>query len=64
MISLFSTASRPALGLTHSPIQRVGLALSQRVKRPEREADFAPPSSVEVKHGGTILQLPYDLVLN
>jgi hypothetical protein len=40
------------------------ILLSQLVKLPEREADFAPLSSVEMKNGGPILQLPYDLVLN
>jgi hypothetical protein len=41
---LFSTASRPALGLTQPPTQWV-----PGVKRPEREADRSPPFSAEVK---------------
>jgi hypothetical protein len=41
--------SRQALGPTQSPIQWVPGALSLEVKRPGREADHSPPSSVEVK---------------
>jgi hypothetical protein len=48
-IFLFTTASRTALGPTQPPIQRVPGALSLGVKRPGREADNSPPSSVEVK---------------
>jgi hypothetical protein len=48
-ISLFTTASRTALGPTQPPIQRVPGALSLRVKRPGREADHSPPSNAEVK---------------
>jgi hypothetical protein len=48
-IFLFTTASRPALGPTQPPIQRVPGALSLGVKRPGREADHSPPSSSEVK---------------
>jgi len=44
-ISLFATASRPALGLTQPPIQSV-----QEVKRPGREADHSSPCSAEVKN--------------
>jgi hypothetical protein len=36
---LFSTASRPALGLIHPPIHEVPRALSPGVKQPERETD-------------------------
>jgi hypothetical protein len=43
------TASRTALGPTQPPIQWVLRALSLGVKRPGREADHSPPSSVEVK---------------
>jgi hypothetical protein len=49
-ISLFTTASRPALGPTQPPIQCVPGALSLGIKRPGREADHSPPSSVEVKN--------------
>jgi hypothetical protein len=45
----FTTASRTALGPTHSPIQWVPGALSLWVKQPGREADHLPPSSAEVK---------------
>jgi hypothetical protein len=41
----FSTASIPALDLTHPPIQWVQGALSPGVKRPGRESDPSPPSS-------------------
>jgi hypothetical protein len=43
------TASRPALGPTHPPIQWVLGALSPGVKRPGRESDHSPPTSAEVK---------------
>jgi hypothetical protein len=45
---LFSTSSRPALGPTHPPIQRVHGALSPGVKRLVREA-YHTPTSTEVK---------------
>jgi hypothetical protein len=48
-IFLFTTASRMALGPTQPPIQWVPDALSLGVKRPGREVDHLPPSSVEVK---------------
>jgi hypothetical protein len=41
---IFSTSSRPALGLTHPPIEWVPGALS-----PGREADHSPPTSAEGK---------------
>jgi hypothetical protein len=47
---LFATASRPALGPTQPPIQWVPGAFTLRVKRPGREADHSPPSSVEIKN--------------
>jgi hypothetical protein len=46
---IFSISSRPALGSTQPPIQRVLGALSLRVKRQGREADHSPPTSAEVK---------------
>jgi hypothetical protein len=48
-ISLFTTASRTALGPTQPPIQWVPGALSLGVKRMGREADHLPPSSAEAK---------------
>jgi hypothetical protein len=48
-ISLFTTASKTALGPTQPPIQWVPGALSLGVKRPGREVDHSPPSSAEVK---------------
>jgi hypothetical protein len=50
-IFLFTTVSRTVLGPTQPPIQWVPWALSLGVKRPGREADHSPPSSVEVKNG-------------
>jgi hypothetical protein len=53
-ICLLSTASRPALEPTQSPIQWVPGMISVRETRPGREADQSPSSSVEVKNGGAI----------
>jgi hypothetical protein len=50
----FSTASRPVLGSTQPPIQRVSGALSPGVKRPGREAYNSLPFSAEVKNGAAI----------
>jgi hypothetical protein len=50
----FSTSSRPALGPTQPPIQRL-----PGVKRPGREADQSPPSAGEVKNEGAIRSFPY-----
>jgi hypothetical protein len=47
-IFLFSNVYRPALGPTQAPTQWVSGALSVEVKRPGREADHSPPSTVEV----------------
>jgi hypothetical protein len=58
-IFLFSTASRPILGSTQSPIQRVLGALSLGVKQQGHDAGHSPPSSVEVKKGGAIPPLPH-----
>jgi hypothetical protein len=46
---LFSTSSRPALGSTQPPNQRVPGALSLGVKRQGREADHSPTASAEAK---------------
>jgi hypothetical protein len=46
---IFSTSSRPALGITQPPIQWVPGALSPRVKRLGHEADHSLPASAEVK---------------
>jgi hypothetical protein len=63
---IFSTASRPALGPTHPPIQWVLPALSSGVKRPGCETGQSP-SNAEVKNDEVILPLPichHDVVLN
>jgi hypothetical protein len=57
-IFLFSTASRPVLGSTHPPIQWVPRVVPPEVKRLGREAGHSPPSSAEVRNGGTIATLP------
>jgi hypothetical protein len=46
---LFFTSSRPTLGSTQPPIQRVPGALSLAMKQPGHEADHSPPASAEVK---------------
>jgi hypothetical protein len=49
-IFLFSIATRPALGPTQTPIQWVPDTLSPQEKQPEREADYLPLASAEVKN--------------
>jgi hypothetical protein len=51
---LFSTASRPALRPTQPPLQYVLRVNSPELKRPGREADRSPSSSVEDKNDGAI----------
>jgi hypothetical protein len=46
---LFSTLSRPALGLTQPPIKWVPGAFSSGVKQQGLEADHSPPTSAEVE---------------
>jgi hypothetical protein len=55
---LFSTASRPALGLTQPPIEWVPGTLSQGLKRPGLEADHSPPTSAEVKKTWIYTSIP------
>jgi hypothetical protein len=57
-ILLFTTASRPALGPTRTPIQRVPGALSLEMKWQGREADHSPPSSVEVENAWSYTSTP------
>jgi hypothetical protein len=47
---LFATASRPALGPTHSPFKLVQGAVTLGLNQPGRVADHSPPSSAEVKN--------------
>jgi hypothetical protein len=54
----FTTVSRTALGHSQPPIQWVPGALSLGVKRPGREADNSPPSSVEVKNAWSYTSTP------
>jgi hypothetical protein len=53
IVTVFATASRPALGSTQPSIQLV-----LGVRWPEREAGHSPPSSAEVKMRGAIPPLP------
>jgi hypothetical protein len=46
---IFSTSSRPALGLIQAPIQWIPGTLSPGVKRPGREPGHSPPTTAEVK---------------
>jgi len=55
---LFATASRPALSLTQLPIQWVPVSLSPEVKRPVRETDRSPPSTVVVKNAWSCISTP------
>jgi hypothetical protein len=57
-IFFFTTASRLALGPTQLSLQWVPGALSLGVKRPEREADYSPPSSAEVKNAWSYTSVP------
>jgi hypothetical protein len=47
---VFSTSSRPVLGPTQRPFQRLPGAFFPRVKRQGREADQSPPTSAELKN--------------
>jgi hypothetical protein len=58
-ILLYSVSSRSALRPTQPPVQWKTQALSSGVKRPGREADHLPPSSLEVKKDGAISPFPY-----
>jgi hypothetical protein len=42
----------------------LGTLFPWEVKRLGRKADHSPPSSSEVKNGGTVLSLPHDAVLH
>jgi hypothetical protein len=46
----FSTSFRPTLWPTKPPMQRETRILSQGVKRQGREADYAPPTTTEIKN--------------
>jgi hypothetical protein len=58
-IFLFSISSKLTLRPALQPIQWVLRVISPMEKRPGREADQSPPSSVEVKNGGAIPPLPH-----
>jgi hypothetical protein len=53
-VTIYSTASKPALGPTQPPIPWVLGVLPAGVKRQSHEADHLPPSNAEVKNGGPI----------
>jgi hypothetical protein len=57
-VFLFTTAFRPALGLTQPPIQWVLGALSVGVKRQGRETDHSPPSSERSKNAWRYTSTP------
>jgi hypothetical protein len=56
---LFSTSSRPALGPTQPPMQRVLGALSPGVKQPVREADHSPQLVTRSRKCGSIHSCPH-----
>jgi hypothetical protein len=56
--SFFSTASRPRLGPTQTPIQWGPGALFPSIKKPGREVDNSPASGIEIKKDGAIPPLP------
>jgi hypothetical protein len=58
-IFLFTTASRPVLGPTKSPIQWVPEALFLGVKRSGCEADHSSQSSAEVKNAWSYTSTPH-----
>jgi len=58
---LLSTTSRQAMGPTQLSIQWVLGALSPGVKRPARETDDSPPSSVKVKDSWRYISTPIRL---
>lgn len=60
-IFLYSTASKPNLGTTQPPIQRVPGCLTLGIKQPGSEAGRSPPCTAEVKNAGTISALPLPL---
>jgi hypothetical protein len=55
----FSAAFIQALGPIQPRILWVSTALSPGLKRPGREADHSPPSSIEVKNDGAIPHFTY-----
>jgi hypothetical protein len=56
---LISKVPRPTLGPTKPHMQWVPWAVAPGIKRPGRGSDHTPPSSAEVKNGGTIQPLPH-----
>jgi hypothetical protein len=55
---LSDTASRPALGPTHLPVQWVLGALTRGVKRPGHQSNHSPPTSAEVKNACSHISTP------
>jgi hypothetical protein len=53
-IFLYCTTSRPTLGTIQPLTQRVPVAYSLGVERPDRETDHLPTSSVDIKNDGAI----------
>jgi hypothetical protein len=55
---LFGAKTRPALGHTQLPIQRVPGTLSLGVKRPGNEAEHSPPSSAQINNERSYTSTP------
>jgi hypothetical protein len=55
---LFNPASKPNVRPSKSRVKLVPCILSLGVKRPEREADYSPPSSVEVNNAWNYTSTP------
>jgi hypothetical protein len=55
---IFSASSRPVMGPTQPPIQRVPGALSLGVKRPGRESDHTPPTSIQMENTCSYISTP------
>jgi hypothetical protein len=58
ILFLFSVVSIPFLAPTQPPIQWVKETFPQEIKRPGREADRSPPSSVDFKNDAAMPPLP------
>jgi hypothetical protein len=62
-VFLLPTASRPDLGPTQPPAQRVPGAFSSGIKRPGREAGHSPLSTAKVKNAWSYTSSPQYVVM-